>query len=591
MISRQSIEMSRPAASRRALYALIAAVAAHPLAAQRPVPAQRGGAPGPDTPQLVVGVLASSDPSVGVAAADAIRQRIQSEHTTTDLYVVPRARMEQTLRPSGYNPDSALGKTDLMALAKQVHGDYALDGTVERTPQGVRTSVRLLTQAGPQIVAEPLVAIIGKDLGDIAKQVDRAVSEALRALAFYNDCRRAQLTGDYRQAMAAAQQGLRLKPTSAVLNLCALSVLNATHAPPDSIIGVASAITALDPSNVVAWANLADAYDQKGDSAHALAATRTLHQLEPTNVTVTLGLVDHLVAAGLSESALAVIDTAGSSSPPIAELLRKKWLLQRRLGRYAEALVSGAALVAADSAAATADFYERQLAAANAAHDSVSSHRIALDASVRYPKDVTFLLVLARDAVDNGAPRDALGLVDRVLAIEPANTAAWQLAIAARANAKEADSALATARRALSAGVSANAVGGSLLAIVGPALVQAQTSQARADWETVLRSASAVDSVVSSPRSQFYTGVAAYQIATDEVRVLSDRVKPRSLTRAQRQTACESAARLEDLVGVANIAMPKGGSVDPDVAAKILAALPGYSDFATSVKQASCRRD
>ena len=216
------------------LYGLIALLPAHALAAQRPAPAQRGGLPKPDTPQLVVSALASSDMTIGAAAADAIRRRIQSEHTATDLYVVPGKDIETALKNSGFNPDSSLGRTDLMALAHQVRGDYALDGSVERTPEGVRTSIRLLTQTGSQIVAEPLVAIVGSDMGDVAKKVDRAVSEAIRALSFNHDCRRLALVGDYKQAMTAAQRGLELSPTSTALNLCALSILTATHASPDS---------------------------------------------------------------------------------------------------------------------------------------------------------------------------------------------------------------------------------------------------------------------------------------------------------------------------------------------------------------------
>jgi len=36
------------------------------------------------------------------------------------------------------------------------------------------------------------------------------------------------------------------------------------------------------------------------------------------------------------------------------------------------------------------------------------------------------------------------------------------------------------------------------------------------------------------------------------------------------------------------IAMPKGGKTDPEIASKILGALPGYSEFASSMK-ANCR--
>jgi tetratricopeptide (TPR) repeat protein len=365
--------------------------------------------------------------------------------------------------------------------------------------------------------------------------------------------------------------------------------LSATRAAPDSIIAVASEITAVDSASVVAWAHLDRAYDQKGDSVRALDAARMLHHLDPANTDVTLGLVDRLVGVGQLESALAVLDTALRDAPANTGLLNKRWLLDLRLGRFAEALVSGAALVAADSSAATEPFGQRQLAAAKAAHDSVSLHRIALEASARFPRNVDFLLVLARDAVDQGAPREALGLVERVLAIEPANSVAWQLAINAHARAYSVDSAVATARRALAAGVPANAVGASLLAIVAPVLSAAQASPTPANWEAVLRAAQAVDTVASSPRSAFYVGVSAFQIAADEIQSLADVAKRPSASRTERQAACGSATRVEDLVRVVTIAMPRGGSVDPAIASKILTALPGYSEFIGTVKQANCR--
>lgn len=569
--------------------ALILILAGVPLGAQRPVPAQRGGTPNANTPQLVVSILASADPTLGVGSADAIQRRIQSEHSATDLYVVPRPRIEQTLRSSGYNPDSVLGTADLMELVRQLRGDYALAGTVERTSSGVRTSVRLLTQTGAQIIAEPLAPIDGRDFGDIAKQVDRAVSEALRALAFYHDCTTGLRTGDYRQAMAAAQQGLRIRPTSAALNLCVLSILSVTHATPDSIIAVASAVTNVDSASVIAWANLVDAFGAKGDSARALDAARMLHHLQPESVAVTLRLVDREVAAGQFDAALADLDTALAAAPANVELLRKRWLLHLRLGHYAQALASGAALVVADSSAATVDYYERQLAAAKGVHDTVATRRTAVDAAARFPKNANFLLVLARDAVDRGAPREALPLVERVLSIDPANGVAWQYAITASALADGTDSAVVKARRGLAAGVPRDAVGTSLLAVIPPLLSKARTSNARADWESMLRAAQAVDSVAPSAGSAFYVGVSGFQIATDDIQSLVDFSKRRSPTRAERQTACASAKGLADRITVVTIAMPRGGTIDPATASKILGALPGYSEFASSARRANCR--
>lgn len=593
MLSRPRSPRSGPwtvCSSHVATGAVFLSLVAAPLSAQRPAPAQRGGTPRADTPQLVVSALSSRDPALGVQAADAIRSRIQSEHAATELYVVPRPTIEQTLRASGYNPDSSLGTADLVALAKQVRGDYALAGTVERTAAGVRTSIRVVTQAGPQIVEEPLPAIDGPNFGDIAKQVDRAVSDAIRALSFYHDCSIAARTGDYAKAMAAAQQGLRLRPASTALNLCVLSILTATHAKPDSIVAVASAIVAGDSTSEAAWVGLVGAYLAKGDSARALRATAALHRVDPSNVTWTIALVDQQVSAGLDDSAAVALDSALRIAPANPTLLRKQWLLQLRLGHFAAALATGAALVAADSGAATSDFYDRQLAAAKRANDSASAHRLAVEATARFPKDTSFLLILARDAVDHGASRDALDLTARVLAIAPANASAWQLAIAAHAASDGADSAIATARRALAAGVPKDAVGTSLLAVVAPLISALQEPDTKdANWEPVLHAAQAVDSIASTRGSNFYVGFAAYQVAATELQSLGEFVKKRAPARAERQAACGSAKHAEDLLNTVSIAMAQGGAIDPSTAAKILGAVPSYSDFVGSVKRASCR--
>jgi hypothetical protein len=50
-----------------------------------------------------------------------------------------------------------------------------------------------------------------------------------------------------------------------------------------------------------------------------------------------------------------------------------------------------------------------------------------------------------------------------------------------------------------------------------------------------------------------------------------------------------AAKRLEDFVGIVAIAMPKGGRVQPKIAGDIMAAVPGYSEFAAVVKRAACR--
>ena len=79
------ISRTRSFTTRLPAFLIILALPVLHVAAQRPTPPQRGGTPRSDTPQLVVGVLTSRDRGVGAEAANAIRRRMQSEHTATEL--------------------------------------------------------------------------------------------------------------------------------------------------------------------------------------------------------------------------------------------------------------------------------------------------------------------------------------------------------------------------------------------------------------------------------------------------------------------------------------------------------------------------
>jgi TolB-like protein len=193
---------------------LLAILATAPLSAQPRTqqPAQRGGVPKQDTPYILIPVLQSTDRALGVSAADEIRSRFQSEHSSQELYVIPKNSINATLEASGYKADSALNSSDLMELSKQLRGEYVLDGKVNKSGTSVRLETRILTRSGQQTLAQPLPAIDGKDVGDAAKQVERATSEALKAFAGFKLCKNDYVAQKYDQAAKDAQAAIALYP-------------------------------------------------------------------------------------------------------------------------------------------------------------------------------------------------------------------------------------------------------------------------------------------------------------------------------------------------------------------------------------------
>jgi hypothetical protein len=122
-------------------------------------------------------------------------------------------------------------------------------------------------RTGQQTVAQPLPVVDAKDAGDAAKQLERSLSDASKAIPSYKQCTNALRAAKYDDAKKFANAGLAAYQNSTISRLCLLSAYQLQKAPADSIIFVAKAITAADPTSLIALAILADAYNQKGDTA------------------------------------------------------------------------------------------------------------------------------------------------------------------------------------------------------------------------------------------------------------------------------------------------------------------------------------
>ena len=94
--------------------------------------AQRQQVPGPDTKKVLVTAF-RGDLEAGPKVADEIRNRIAGDFSIRTLMPTSKKDIETTLAQSGYRPDSALSPNDIKELAKLVHGDEVIDGTIAKS--------------------------------------------------------------------------------------------------------------------------------------------------------------------------------------------------------------------------------------------------------------------------------------------------------------------------------------------------------------------------------------------------------------------------------------------------------------------------
>jgi len=472
-----------------------------PASAQRgPVePAQRGGQPKQETPYILVATFRSDDRKLGVDAADEVRKRLSNEHSAQELFVVLKRNINTTLEASGYRADSALNASDLMELSKQLHGTYVIDAKATKTPTGVRIEPRLMLRTGMNTLTQPLPAVDGKDAGDAAKGVEKAISDAIKGMDPYNKCIADLRAQKYDAAVTDAKLGITAYPNTVLSRLCALQALTSLKASADSIASVANAIIAIDPTNMIALQNLGDAYLAKGDTAKAIQTKILIYRADPTNPAIAGEVVRQIGQFGSPDVALGILEPLLKENPADPEMLKTKWVLQLRAKQYKQAFITGDELAKVDTAFGNSlDYFNRSIGAAQADTNAAMVQKLAAQASQKFPKEISFINLLTQSYMKQGQLQQALQSARRATEIDPKNATTWQFVMGIQSQMNQPDSVLASAQKAIAAGVPKDSLAASLLGVAAPALKKAQETKAREDWDHCSRPRKR--SMPSSPR-------------------------------------------------------------------------------------------
>jgi len=573
----------RYAAAAASIFAL--SLMGAPAMAQRngQEPPQRGGQPKQDTPYIIIATFRSDDRALGVQTADETRKRVSDEHNAQELFVVTKHNINTTLEASGYRADSALNASDLMELSKQLHGEYVLDAKVAKNGNAVHVEPRIMIKTGQNTFVQPLPNVEGKDAGDAAKAIERELSDALKGMKPYKDCVKDLYAQKWDQAVKDAQLAITAYPNTSLARGCMLQALVSQKAPADSIISVANAALTIDPTSIVALGYLADAYRTKGDTSKAIETNLRIYRADPSNTSIAQGIVTELANSGAPDRAIPIIDSLLVQNPGDPQMLRSKWLLQLRAKQYKQAIATGAEIVKLDPTFETSDYYDRMIGAAQSDSNAAAVQQLAAQASQKFPKELRYPMLQAQSAFKAGQLQQAVTAAQRASQVDPKAPGPWQFILAAQSQMNQPDSMLATAQKAIAAGVPKDSIGGSLLAVVGPALKKAQETKDRADWETALKAAQTVDAIVPSPQTAFYIGFASFNIGQDAVNNIQKLIKGSKEDKAK---ACVEEKVAEDSFANVSMAMPKGGMVNKEAAGQMLGAVPQFSEFLTQVKTA-----
>jgi len=258
----------------RKLVVLAALSSAAPFAG---VAAQR---PAPPPPKVMVTTFAGSEPGLGVQTAEAIRQRILKDADDKKLTVIPQKDVNSTLTASGYSTTESLASNDARALAVLLRANEYMEGTVSRTPAGVKVDARMVL-ARDNSIQQPLPTAEAARLDQAAQMISKSYLAARAQLDAEQNCANLFRAGKYKEAEAAARGGLAKYPTGAMAMVCLGNALNAQNQS-DSVLAVSQRILAVDPRNISALRWSADIYQTRKDP-RAIQMLISLMAADPSN--------------------------------------------------------------------------------------------------------------------------------------------------------------------------------------------------------------------------------------------------------------------------------------------------------------------
>ena len=569
-------------ASRRRALTAAGAVAIAAISAPRIARAQTNRQqPAPDTPRILIATChtPAASANLGVDVAEALRNRVQSETSIRQLYVLPRNDINNYLTSSGYKADSALSVSDLKELAKLMRADEILDCTGAKTPNGLHVDARLLL-ARDVALAQPLAAVDARDAGDAAKRIEHELSEARKALPEYRKCESALRDQKWPEAATAARAGLAKDANSTLSQLCLMSAYQYGKSGPDSVLRVAEAIMRTDSTNTLAMRNAVDAYMSKNDTTHAVQTMVRLARLDPT---VRPTLVTMLGAMNKPELALPLVTEMLQDNPGDPQLLRMRFLLLSSAKDYKKALVAGEDWMKADTAAATPDLYTRLIAIASADSQPQVASQYAARAVQKFNNKADLYMLYAQTLRKAGQLQQSLDAAKRAVELDPKVENGIAFVLVTYSDLKQPDSALAWARRAVAAGADKNAVGQGLLPVVGVAVKAAQDTtgkdalQTRQAWMNAYQLASTVDTIAPSPQLKLFVGLSSFQVGLNALQGLN---KSRS---------CADAQLADDMWSASQIALPQAAAYDKNTAGQLMMAIQQYYPNIAPAKKALCK--
>ncbi len=548
--------------------AALAAIMISPLVAS----AQRR--PPEATPRVMVATFASTDKELGLQAAEAVRARITRDADARKLVVIPKADINNTLTASGYSTTESLAPNDARALAVLLRADEYIEGTVTRTPTGVRIEPRMIL-ARDQTLQQPLPPAEGGNVNQAAVAISKSYQQAREQLQNEKNCYTLFRENKHAEAILMGRSALTKYPTGTIAMVCLANAYQGLNQA-DSVLAVSERITAVDPRNIPALRFQAEIYQTRNNTPKALEALTRLMAADPSNDRLREQVIASLVQSGQAAMAVPYIEEALRSNPGDPKTLNMAWRVYLAANQLDKAVKTGGEMIRADTALADSAYFIRTAAAASAA-DPARAAQVAAEGVAKFPGNSSLLLVQANALSKAGQNAQALLAVNRALSVNPAVDGGYAQKALILGAMNQPDSVLAVIRAASTTGGDKKTLAQVALKFGNDAYKAGNVSKNRPELQRAVSFLLLSDQLDPSADAKFLAGASAFLIGQSAV------------TEAQETKSCELARLAKQSFTTAQENVPAGLQSYAEPAKQLLTAIPQFTPAVDDQIRRFCR--
>jgi tetratricopeptide (TPR) repeat protein len=344
----------------------------------------------------------------------------------------------------------------------------------------------------------------------------------------------------------------------------------------DSALAVAREVLAIDPASRPALTIQYAGLQAAGRRDEATNVLLRLVAADPTNARLLEQVVNELAANGQAARAVPFVNQLVNDNPGDPSYLLLQTRVKLAAKDYKGGIAAGRALIAADTASATAALFTRLATAAQIDSQPQVAAQLLAQGVAKFPQNGSLLVDYADALRASGQTQQAVDLLQRASAQNPRPSGVFVAQARLYSETNRIDEALRALQQAVAAGDSSTLVARYAVQIGQTAYRAANVSKSPGDFQRAIQILEFANKTQATPEGQFLLGATALGYGQQQLQA------------AQSTKSCAAVNNARTAFTSAQLNIGPAGKSNPQLAGQLLAALgqlsPIPEQFAKALK-------